>query len=446
MSRRMVAAAVLLLSVWTSVSFAQSFNARRTGMGGVLLPGGGLGGESDNVAYRAVPRSNAQSIDIPLPIGLIPLMQDPPALKSSDPDFNVYDLANKLYNPPWNLQLIEPRTSSSDVVVSLGRNYLAVDLGEIANLFPDDRSRFGSVGHLPAVGLGFRSLFANVSAATYVENDLSMNDALLGALKYGEAFRPNTDYSLRDDVQGQAAMALQLGWAAAVAGRSPAPAGGVDMGDRSGIYFGARARLLRGLAYGDARNLVGFATSDTLFSSNPVALDYVGYARTAMPSGGGWGQGFDLGAVWVTGDLELGVGANDLGSEIQWRVEESIVRRDSVSGDLKRTVTAKDVALTSKLPPSYSLTAARRFGGTLVAADVVRGVYDVTYHVGAERWHGPVALRAGTSLDAEQQVQFAGGLGFKLGRFGVDTGVATNSRNLSHDRGLELCLGLALYH
>src|SRR5437773_8784165 len=102
MSRRTVAAAVLLLSVWASASFAQSFNARRTGMGGVLLPGGGLGGESDNVAYRAVPRSTAQSFDVPLPIGLIPLIKDPPTFDSNDPNFNVYDLANKLYNPPWN--------------------------------------------------------------------------------------------------------------------------------------------------------------------------------------------------------------------------------------------------------------------------------------------------------------------------------------------------------
>src|SRR5262245_40594763 len=113
MNRRSVAAAVLLLSVWTGASFAQSFNARRTAMGGVLLPGNGLGAEADNVAYRAVPRASAQTIDLPLPIGLIPLLRDPPVLDSDDPDFNVYDLANKLYNPPWNLQLIEPPAPSS---------------------------------------------------------------------------------------------------------------------------------------------------------------------------------------------------------------------------------------------------------------------------------------------------------------------------------------------
>ena len=178
----------------------------------------------------------------------------------------------------------------------------------------------------------------------------------------------------------------------------------------------------------------------------PISLDYLGHTRTAMPSGGGWGQGFDLGAVWVGGGFEIGLGANDVGSQVRWRVEESDVKRDSITGDVKSTVTARDVPLTTTIPPSYSLTAARHLGGTLVAADAVWDEYDATYHLGAERWLGPIALRAGGSLDAEQIVQYAGGVGIKLGRLGVDTGVATNSRNLSHERGVELCLGLALYH
>ncbi len=446
MNGRRLAAVALLLCAGTNLAHGQSFNARRTAMGGVLLPGGGAGSDPINVAYRAVPQRQGSSFEVPLPIGLVPLIVDPPVFDPKNPDFNVYDLANKFYNPPWNLQLKEPTAPSSDVVVSLGRDYLALQLGEIADVFPNDRSRFSTVGHLPAFGMGFRQFFANVSGVTYFENDLSLNGPLLGALKRGEPFRPNTEYDLNDDAEGQAALALQAGWAGAVAGGARAGSKVATDDERSGLYLGARARLMRGLAYGDAQNRVSFATGDTLFSNNPVTIDYLGNTRTALPTGGGWGQGFDLGAVWVGGGFEFGVGANDVGSQLRWKVEESVVRRDSVTGDVRSTVTARDVPLTSEIPPSYSVTASRSFGGTLVAADGVWSEYESSYHLGAERWVGPVALRAGGSLDAERIVQYACGVGFKLGRLGLDTGVATNSRNLSHDRGVELSLGLALYH
>ena len=410
-------------------------------MGGVLLPEGGPGSDPVNVAYRAVPPAEGSSSELPLPIGLLPLIQDPPVFDSKDPKFNIYDLANKLYNPPWNLQLVEPATPSSDIVVSLGRDYLAVQLGEISNLFPEQGSRFGGVMHFPAFGLGVRNFFANVSAITHVENDLTLNEPLLAALRDGEAFRANTAYVLNDAGKAQAVGALQAGWAGALS-----RARSNDKHDRTGFYAGARAKLLRGLAYGDARNRVGFSTGDTLFSNHPVELDYVGYTRSALPSDGGWGQGLDLGGVWIIHGFEIGVGANDVASRVNWKVEESVMQRDSVTGDVKRTTLATGVAFTSEIPATYNVTVARRFGRSMIAADAERGVFDTTYHLGAERWMGPVALRAGGSLDGQQQVQYAGGVGLKFGRLGADAGVATHSRNLSHERGVELCVGLALYH
>jgi hypothetical protein len=440
MKRRALAAAVLMLAVANGIAFGQTLNARRTGMGGVLLPGGGPGSDAINVAYHAVPPAPGSASELPLPIGLIPLLADPPTLDPDDADFNVYDLANKLYNPPWNLQLVEPAPPSSDVVVSLGRDYLGVELGEIAGLFPEDRSRFGSVTHLPALGFGVRHFFANVSALAHYQNELRMNDPLYRALAQGAPFRTRTEYALHDDAKGQAAGALQLGWAGAVAGRERA-----GKGDRSGFYVGARAKVLRGLCYADANNQVVFTTEDTLFSNDPVALDYVGHLRTAGPADGGWGQGFDLGAVWVVRGFEIGVGANDLATRVRWNVEESLARRDSATNEIKSTVVARDVALTSEIPPTYTVTAARRFGGTLIAADAVRGLFVTTFHLGAEHWLGPVAVRAGGSLDADRSLQYAGGLGFRFWRLGVDAGVATHSRNLSHERGVELGAGLALY-
>ena len=442
MNHRALAAVTCLLCSLAGAASGQSLNARRTGMGGVLLPGGGSGNAAVNVAYQAVPSAPGSSYDLPLPIGLLPLINNPPVFDAKDPEFNVYDLANKLYNPPWNLQLVTPETPSSDIVISLGRDYLALQLGEVANVFPEHGSKFGGVAHFPAVGLGVRKFFANVTAVTHVENDLNLNEPLLASLRNGEAFRTQTEYSLTDDAKGQAAGVLQFGWAGALmrANRDQ------KAHDRSGFYAGARAKVLRGLAYGESRNRAGFTTGDTLFSSSPVEIDYLGFTRTAMPSDGGWGQGFDAGVVWIARGFEVGVGANDLSSRINWKVEESIVQRDSVTGNVNSTVTAQGVPFTSELPTTYVVTAQRRFGGTLLAADAVRGIFDTTFHVGAEQWVGPLALRAGGSLDGEQQVQYAGGVGFKLGRIGADAGVSTHSRNLSRERGVELCVGLSLYH
>jgi hypothetical protein len=106
MSCRMLLASLSALLLTSGLADAQTFSARRMAMGGVVLAGGDAGAEGANVAYRAVPREKQGGWTLPLPIGLIPLLADPPELDPDDPDFNVYELANLLYNPPWNLQLL----------------------------------------------------------------------------------------------------------------------------------------------------------------------------------------------------------------------------------------------------------------------------------------------------------------------------------------------------
>ena len=47
-------------------------------------------------------------------------------------------------------------------------------------------------------------------------------------------------------------------------------------------------------------------------------------------------------------------------------------------------------------------------------------------------------------FDANKMLQYAGGTGLRLGPLGVDLAVASHSRNISRERGLELGAGLAL--
>jgi hypothetical protein len=434
-----LATLLLLLSLPGGAS-GQFMSARRMGMGGVVLAGGGQGSSSINVAYRAVPPAPEQGSGLPLPIGLIPVIADPPVLDYKDPGFNAYELANLLYNPPWNLTLGGSDAPSNDITIAVGKNSLAVDLGDVADIFPKERSRIGAVSGAPSIAVGIGRLFVGVAPLVHFDNDLHLNDALHGALADGEAFVPSTEYALYDQGRAQVAIGAHLGWAGAVARRGDPRAGG------TALYAGARLKLLRGLAYGDADNTVAFTTMDTLFGTDPVDIHYVGHLRDAGPAGGRLGRGLDLGMVWLSRALEVGVGVNNIATRIGWRVREHLASSDSVSGDYVDRILREDAPFTSEVPVTVTANAATRLGPALVAVDIVRGLHQTLGHLGAELWTGSIAWRAGLSTDANQQAQGSAGVGLRFGGIGLDLALASNSRNISRTRELELGAGLEFYH
>ena len=434
MLRRILTLALLTLVASGGTVGAQTLSARGMAMGGVVLAGGGAGGSGANVAYRAVPRAPGSNWTLSLPIGLIPVLADPPELDPDDPDFNIYELTNLLYNPPWNLQLSSPSVPGNDVTITIGRDHAAVDLGEMKNIFPEGQSQVRAVANGPELGFGIKRLFIAAAPLVHYENAISFNDALRGAID-GAELRPNTAYSMFGEVLGQAAAGVHLGWA------GPLMQVGDPRGKGRGLYAGARVKLMRGLAYVSANNSVVFATGDTLFGATPLDANFRSQYYTTGPEGGGFGRGLDLGAVWMAGGTEIGLGVNDIGTTFDWRVKETRVRDDTTE------VIATGEPRTSTVPTTAVANAAMRIGRFLVAGDVVRSVNVTTGHLGAETWLGKaLALRAGTCLDANELIQFSGGAGLRLGNVGVDLAVASNSHNLTRERGLELGVGLAFYH
>lgn len=431
-----VLCALALLAALAQPASAQMFSARRMAMGGVILSGA-PGGSDANVAYRAVPTTPGEPSSIALPIGLVALLFDPPVLDPDDPEFNVYELANKVYNPPWNLQIIEAPTPSNDITVAVGRNSLAVDLGDIADVFPKEDSRATGVFNGPSIGFGLRGAFVALAPLVHYDNSVHLNDALQGALGEGAPFETQTEYALLDDAQGQAALGLHLGLAKRLFVAS-------DAAGAPAFYAGARVKILRGLVYGDAHNKVGFTTSDTLFATEPIDVNYVGMLRDAGPGDGGFGGGTDLGVVWTANGFTAGLGVNDIGTKLRWHVRESVVTSDS-AGDYSRQTLREDVAFTSTVPATGVLNLAYQSGPWLFAADATRDLEATTGHAGVEKWWGPFATRTGVGVDEHQIVQFGGGVGFRLGRAGLDVAVATNSRNLTRERAAELAVGVAWY-
>ena len=438
MIRRALTLALLALCCAVGTADAQMFSARRMAMGGAVLAGGGPGSDAANVAYRAVPRIPGSAWELTLPIGLVQTLTDPPQLDPKQPDFNLYELANLLYNPPWNLQLVSPTVPSNDVRIDVARDRLSVDIGDVRRVFPPGQGRFGAIANGPAPGFGLRRFFVAVAPLVQYQNEMTFNDALRRVVD-GEELQPGTTYTMHDDALGQAAVGAHLGWAA------PLMVSGDPRGAGQGVYAGARVKLMRGLAYAEARNVTSFTTGDPIFAAGPVDADYTGHYYQAGPDGGGFGRGLDVGAVWLARGFELGLGVNDLGTTFDWRVRESVAHRDSSGGGFVHETLAENQPLTSTVPTTVTANAAAHVRGVLIAMDVVRGIEAVTGHLGVEAWLHDVPLRVGALRDANQQFQFTAGSGVRLGRFGVDVAVASHSRNLTRERALELGLGLALY-
>jgi len=442
---------ILLGALGVESAGAQSLDARRLGMGGVLTSDVGDHGGS-NIAFRAVPKGTGGSGSIPLPLGLIQYIHDHPSFDSKDSTFNVFEIANVVLNPPLTIQLVKPDDVSGDISIFVAQDSLRVDLADVQRTIPEHSMKQGGVYHIGGIGKSFGRAFLQVSPLIHLRNELILSDELRNALRDAVPFTNNTRYGLTDEGRAQAAVSFQAGYAfRALHGASE---GEKDSNDprRNGataLYVGAAPKYLLGLAYGDAHSTGGVTTGDTLFAGgNPVTIDEDTVTRHAVAGGdGGVGTGFgsDVGAVLYFHNFELGLGLNDFGSQIKWK---TTVRRhlyDDATNEFTTIQVAQDEEFTSRIPVTTTINVAKRIGRTTIAADIVDGDLRTTMHAGAELWFGMFALRSGVYRDQNQMMQFAGGGGYRFGKIGLDLAVATNSRNIERERGAELSASLSLY-
>src|SRR5512134_1894546 len=116
-ARSIAVAAALALVQMPALAFGFTVDARRLGMGGVVIPGCqellAL-----NVAYHSVPaRPGVIGVVVPIPLGVVQLAQDPPSFDPDAPDFSVTRLANLALNPPFYLELAHPSDLDGDISI-----------------------------------------------------------------------------------------------------------------------------------------------------------------------------------------------------------------------------------------------------------------------------------------------------------------------------------------
>jgi len=432
-------------------SRAQVLDARRIGMGGVTTSDNGSSATS-NVAFRGVPAGMSWG-SIPLPIGVVQYFQDPVTFDPDDPDFNVYNILDLVAAPPVGWVLTNDEEVSSDISIFVARDSLSVDLGEVQRVVPEDALEFGGVYHLFGLGKRFGSLFVQVNPILQIRNAITPSDNLRDALKEAEPFRSNTRYELVERGIFQTSIAFQAGLAFRAFHNGSAADSAMPDPRRNGstaLYVGIGPKYLMGVGFGEILTTGGMTTADTLFGSNdPVTIDLTGttrYASLAGPGGLGHGYGLDAGAVFYWNNFELGVGVSDLGDQIHYDAEVSNLEYDYLQNAYQDSTTSTGSGFTIRIPTTTTINVAKRTGPMTIAADVaLDNEFAVRYHVGVERWFGPLAARTGTFRDAAGNWQVAVGSGYRFRGVGLDAAIATRSQGSDESREAELLTSFTIY-
>ncbi len=419
---------------------ATSFDARRIAMGGVMLSEY-REAENRNVALRAVPDGGSKW-SIPIPLGIIQVLSDLPEFDPDDPDFNAFEIVELATNFPVFLRIVEPETVTDDIVMEIAVDRLAIDLGDLAEVVPEEPFKLGGMLDQPNFSFGTGGFFGGLSGLLVGESDFSLSSSLSEALRGDKAFLPNTAYHLKEKAEVQVAAVIGAGYAR----RLNAVLGGGDEDPRRSeelaIYGGGRLKYLVGLAYAKADPVVSFTTGDVIFADEPLDMDYMTTLTTATPAGSG--TGLDLGVVAFKDGYEVGLGIVNIATKIHWKADKELhVLEDSTNEVVEYTL-AEDADYTSTVPSLILLNAAKRWDGNTLALDIEKGITRTTFHLGFETIRGTVALRTGTWLDANGKLQFAGGTGFKVGFMNLDVALMTSSSVLTKERAVDLALSFSI--
>jgi hypothetical protein len=447
-----LALAVLVAAPGRPARAQFSFDARRIGMGGLSLTRDGSL-RRYNPAYRAVKDragSGNARLTIPVPLGLIKFFHDHPINHLGDdplfnPDsaaFNPIAVMNLVFNLPIFLEIRKAPTPTNDVEFTVGKNTFILDLGAAQVLIPADEFGLGGSSRLLDMGFGVKGF--RFSVLGFEDHDVGflLGDTLRAFLKEADSARTNTTYNVLGDALVQGGLAPTLSFAGRLTG--------VGSDNEDGVYLGAAVRTYYGATYIRAAGSGGFTTGDTLFAGpNPVTpqLDVLTYRDNDVTKTFGRGFGGDVGVVWISGPLEIGVGVNDIGAELTWkdtRIEQTVF--DTAGDSLATTPVANHVETKTKLPVSYIANAAFRMGtGTTVGADIGNSGRGTVIHVGGEQRIGFLALRGGVSRDQRKKIQFGWGGGLRFGPLGLDVGFWTHSNSFATQRGITMATSISLY-
>jgi len=422
------AAALMVLTA--APSLAINTDARRTGMGGVLLPGREM--VATNPAWIGAELPHP-SRSIPLPLGVVAGLA---ADTEGQNDFESAVTRLKAAYPFFEVELRPEPALTHDITIDVAENYLRVDLGQGSKAIPEGPLSTDYLSNSSWLSVSPGPLFIGLGTIIATEGEVALDDSLTGALRGGVPLEAGTAYDADGNVVGQVAAALEIGTSVGL--------GELSVG--SDVPWALRAGLsvkgLMGLGYADTRIHADMVTGDPIFDeTNPLEVTYLADYRTSEKVG--WGAALDLGLAAVRGPWFAGVSVENLAGRIRWTTEH---RQEELNadGDRINTTLGTGEKITSHLPASWVANGGYASDTWLWAGDVRLAQDTVTLHGGVERrWH-MLAARGGLSWSSDRGVQGAVGGGLGAGGWSLDVSLRTHPYLYSEGRGLYLGASLGV--
>ena len=405
-------------------------DARRSGMGGVLLPGKDL--RAVNPAWNGVklPHSNRA---IPLPLGIIAGLA---ADTDNQDSFERTVTRLKSLYPVFEVELRPEPDISDDIEIEVGRNFLRIDLGKGKASIPSGGVEADFLSNTGLIGLTSGPLHVGLSAILTTDGNFDVDDSLRGALDGAVPLRSATTYEGVGRLEAQGVLALEMGTTVKLSQLDPGgPSAGV-------VYAGAGIKGLMGLGYADTRLDVDLATGDPIFDPNDP-LDVTYRADLRFNQGVGWGVGFDMGLAFIQGPWLAGVSIENIAAKIHWDTEHRIEEL-TPAGDAVSTTLGTGERVTSKIPVVWMANGGWVTETWMLLTDIRVQQEKVNWHGGVERRFSVLAARGGLSWAEGKGFQGAVGAGVGLGKFSFDVSLRTHPYLYSKGRGLYLGASLGL--
>jgi hypothetical protein len=264
--------------------------------------------------------------------------------------------------------------------------------------------------------------------------DATIDPRLTDILETG-AHYTNSSLVVQDSSRVQLAASIVIGYRARVV------AGGSG---RDGIYLAGNYRYLRGFKYLQPDATVRFDTDAAgLVTVNPTTTPIV---VNDLESDKGTGRAVDVGVQIVSGPWEGGFGVNGIGNRIDWtNLEQKRYTLNSLltGGDfVEQTIGNPAGTVTVELPVVTSGNVGYDGDGYAFKASVVHGFNGNSFHGGAEKTFGPLAIRGGGRYSRDH---WDPTWGFGFGRrVGVDVGFFTSRWNLQEKRQVSMAVSIRI--
>ena len=450
--------AFFLLGLGLGSAFSLTLDARRVGMGGVFLNYHG-DARLCNPAYLALPKVDTP-FRIPVPLGLIQLAANFPALDPDDPDFDPVYITNLLLNPPIHLQLITPNftTTEANITVNISQDLLQLDLGDLQVYVPTEPIAPGIFSlRSPRVGMRFGEWNFSVAPLLIGEGSVTLSDNMIATLAEAEAFEANTRYEVTADGNFAAMASIN----ASHGRRLPYDL----LGEDNPIFVGTTFKYLMGWAYIDTETEVAIITGDPVFDNDdPPDLEFTSIIRSSHPEWGtygpsGRGFGFDMGIMTIMDKMEFGIGIQDVWSRITWEAEVERWRYNETYNEVRKKTLVPFEYHRQYIPRTFTFTVAYRNSpvqlettsgeeykegskeGYIVASNIDIQGGNFGLNLGSEFFYRQFPIRLGIFTDSGK-MQMSFGCGIPIGPVNVDLGFATHNRNLSGAKGMFMATSL----